>query len=511
MVILWFMITLIKASLFADPRNPPQVYKELKSMAKKDKDKDKHELNNFDMTLEECRAVFDTFDNLVIVDANGYLKYLSPDMYPVIEAYNKKPIPDSIVGKHISEIHPASKILNAFDASKNDDIFFYFASNVTNIARIKPVKTDGKITGAIDYDYFTDGPMLNAFVDKLIEYHKKGFINLQDTFQSMLAESRSERTIKYVVTDIVGNSPAIRQLRMQIGRIAESDSTVLITGKTGCGKELIAHSIHNLSLRCKKKMVEINCAAIPDALFESELFGYVGGAFTGAKRDGRKGSFELADNSTIFLDEVDQLPLHVQPKLLRVLQEREVTRIGGTPKPIDIRVIAATNKDLWALVKDGSFREDLYYRLNVIELNVPSLKERRDDIPQLVDYQLQRLNRKMSRNIAKVSDEVLEAFMNYDWPGNVRELNNIIEHAVNVCSDEVIGLKDLGSFIQRSADRALNISFNSDNPLEDVRNNAEREAIKAALRMTDNNRSQAAALLKISRTALYDKINKLGL
>ncbi len=471
----------------------------------------KHELNNFDMTLDECRAVFDTLDDLVIVDADGYLKYLSPDMYPVIEAYNKKPIPDSIVGKHISEIHPASKILNALDPHKNDELSFYFASNVTNIARIKSIKKDGKTVGAIDYDYFTDGPMLKAFVDKLVEYHKKGFINLQDTFQSMLVESRNERTIKYVVTDIIGNSPAIRQLRMQIGRIAESDSTVLITGKTGCGKELIAHSIHNLSLRCKKKMIELNCAAIPDSLFESELFGYVGGAFTGARRDGQKGMFELADNSTIFLDEVDQLPLHVQPKLLRVLQEREVTRIGGTPKPIDIRVIAATNKDLWALVKEGSFREDLYYRLNVIELTVPSLKERRDDIPQLIDYQLKKLNRKMSRNISGVSDEVLDAFMNYDWPGNVRELNNIIEHAMNVCSDDIIGLKDLGSFVNRAALRTLDISFDSDNPLEDIRNKAERDAIETALRMTDNNRSKAAALLRISRTALYDKISKLGL
>ena len=471
----------------------------------------KQELNNFDMTLEECRAVFDTFDDLVIVDADGYLKYLSPDMYPVLEAYNKKPIPNSIVGKHISEIHPASKILNALDANNTDELCFYFASDVTNIARIKAIKKNGRIVGAIDYDYFTDGTTLKAFVDKLFEYHKKGFINLQDTFQSMLNESRNERTIKYVVTDIVGKSRAMRELRMQIGKIAESDSTVLVTGKTGCGKELVAHSIHNLSLRCKKKMVEVNCAAIPDSLFESELFGYEDGSFTGAKRGGRQGLFERADNSTIFLDEVDQLPLHVQPKLLRVLQEREVTRIGGTPKPIDIRVIAATNKDLWGLVKEGKFREDLYYRINVVELYIPPLKDRKEDIPLLVNHQLQKLNREMSRSIIKVSDEVLDVFMNYDWPGNVRELNNVIEHAMNVCRENYIDLCDLGSFVYKTASRQLNINFDSDNPLEDMRNNAEREAIKTALKLTDNNRSRAAALLKISRTALYDKINKLGL
>ena len=298
---------------------------------------------------------------------------------------------------------------------------------------------------------------------------------------------------------------------MQIGKIAESDSTVLVTGKTGCGKELVAHSIHNLSLRCKKKMIEVNCAAIPDSLFESELFGYEEGAFTGAKRGGQKGLFERADKSTIFLDEVDQLPFHVQPKLLRVLQEKEVTRIGGVPKPLDIRVIAATNKDLWQLVKDGKFREDLYYRLNVVELDIPPLKERKEDISLLVNHQLMKLNKEISRDIKGVSNDVIEVFMNYDWPGNVRELNNVLEHAVNVCRDEFIRLEDLGNFIYKTAGRMLDISFDSDNPLEDIRNNAEKEAIKTALKLTNNNRSKAAELLKISRTSLYDKINKLKL
>lgn len=473
--------------------------------------RDMHKINNFDMTLEECRAVFDTLEDLVIVDADGYLKYLSPDMYPVIEAYNKKPIPDSIVGKHISEIHPATKILNALDERNSDELCFYFASDVTNIARIKAIKQNGKIVGAIDYDYFTDGTSLKTFIDKIYEYSRKGFINLQDTFQSMLEESRNESVIKYVVTDIIGKSQSIRELRMQIGKIAESDSTVLVTGKTGCGKELVAHSIHNLSLRCKKKMIEVNCAAIPDSLFESELFGYEEGSFTGAKRGGQKGLFERADKSTIFLDEVDQLPFHVQPKLLRVLQEKEVTRIGGVPKPLDIRVIAATNKDLWQLVKEGRFREDLYYRLNVVELDIPPLKDRKEDIPLLVNHQLKKLNKEISRSIKGVSNDVIEVFMNYDWPGNVRELNNVLEHAVNVCRDEFIRFEDLGNFIYKTAGRMLDISFDSENPLEDIRNNAEKEAIKTALKLTNNNRSKAAELLKISRTALYDKINKLKL
>lgn len=463
------------------------------------------------MTLEECRAVFDTFDNLVIIDEKGILKYLSPDMYPMVEAYNKKPLPDSVVNRHISEIHPASKILNALNEQNPDELCFYFASDVTNIARIKAIQKDGKIVGAIDYDYFTDGPQLKSFIDKLSEYGEKGFINLEDTFQSMFEASKKKHAIKYVVTDIIGKSPAIRGLRMQIGKIAESSSTVLITGKTGCGKELVAHSIHNLSLRCRNDMVEVNCAAIPEALFESELFGYEDGAFTGAKRGGKKGMFERADKSTIFLDEVDQLPFNVQPKLLRVLQEKEVTPIGGSARPIDIRVIAATNKDLWRMVQEGKFREDLYYRLNVIEINIPPLCERKEDIPLLVNYQMQKLNKQMTKNIKKVAPEVLDIFMHYDWPGNVRELNNVLEYAANICMEDKISSDHLGSFIRRVIGNNIDYHFESDSPLEDIKMQAEKSAVKTALEITGNNRSKAAKLLKISRTALYDKIEKYDL
>ncbi len=474
------------------------------------KQKDR-KLNNFDMTLEECRAVFDTIDNLVIVDENGYLKYLSPDMFDMVEAYNKKPVPETVVGKHISEIHPATKILNALQEGNADELCFYFASDVTNIARIKAVRKHGKLIGAIDYDYFTDGLELKSFIDKLADYSQKGFINLDDTFASMLETSKKQRKIKYVVTDIIGRSPAIRSLRMQIGKIAESSSTVLVTGKTGCGKELVAHSIHNLSLRCRKAMVEVNCAAIPESLFESELFGYEEGAFTGAKKGGKKGLFEKADQSTIFLDEVDQLPYHVQPKLLRVLQEKEITPIGGTARPVDIRVIAATNKDLWKLVKEGKFREDLYYRLNVVELHIPPLCERKEDIPMLANYEISKLNKEMTKNIKSLSPEVMDIFMSYDWPGNVRELNNVLEYAMNVCMEDTIRQEHLGSFLLKVIGKQVEFNFDSDAPLEDIRSQAEKEAIKAALKITKNNRSKAAKLLKISRRALYDKISRYHL
>lgn len=212
----------------------------------------------------------------------------------------------------------------------------------------------------------------------------------------------------------------------------------MISGKTGCGKEVVAHSIHNTSRRCKNPLIAVNCAAIPESLVESEFFGYEEGSFTGAQKGGKTGLFELANHGTLFLDEVDQLPYHIQPKLLRVLQEKEVTHIGGTPTPVDVRVIAATNKDLWQMVLDDKFREDLYYRLNVMEIHIPPLAERKEDIPLLVEHQFQKINQETATNVKNISNEVMELFLRYDWPGNVRELNNLLERSVILCQEETL-------------------------------------------------------------------------
>ena len=360
-----------------------------------DKKWNPEEYNNFDMTLEECRRVFDAIENLVIVDADGNIKYLSPNMYFMIEAYNKRPVPKTVVGKHVNEVHHVSKITNALKSGKPIKNCFYFSSDVTNIARIEPLYDGDKLVGAIDYDIFTNGQDLNDFLEKLEEYSGKGLLNFKDTFHSMYDSSKKNAPIKYSITDFIGQSAAARQIRQQIANLSESSSTVLISGKTGCGKEVVAHSIHNTSRRCKNPLIAVNCAAIPESLVESEFFGYEEGSFTGAQKGGKSGLFELANHGTLFLDEVDQLPYHIQPKLLRVLQETEVTRIGGTPTPVDVRVIAATNKDLWQMVLDDKFREDLYYRLNVMEIQIPPLAERKEDIPLLVDHQLQKINQKL--------------------------------------------------------------------------------------------------------------------
>lgn len=208
------------------------------------------------------------------------------------------------------------------------------------------------------------------------------------------------------------------------------------------------------------------------------------------------------------MDEVNSLPYHIQPKLLRALQEKEVTRIGGKPRPVNIRVIAATNQDLWKLVEEGKFREDLYYRLNVVEIDIPPLAQRREDIPILAQHQLHKLNRQMVKRVERISDEVMALFEAYDWPGNVRELNNILERAMNRCRGDTLEVENLGDFVTKVLNKQVEVDWEDENPLEKVRMQAEKEAIQRALEVTKGNRSQAARLLKISRTSFYDKLEK---
>lgn len=463
--------------------------------------------DNFDMTLEECRLVFDTMDNLIIIDERGRIKYFSPNMYSMVEAYNKRPLPDKVVGKHVSEVHPATKILNAARSEKFDETCFYFASDVTNIARIKNLYRDGRLVGAIDYDIFTDGVELKEFLQKVSEYAEKGFINLQDTFQSMYETSKKQQTIKYCVTDIIGKSQAMTALRMQIAQVSESNSTVLVTGKTGCGKEMVAHSIHNLSRRCKRPMITINCAAIPEALVESELFGYEEGAYTGARRGGKKGKFELADKGVLFLDEITNMPLDMQAKLLRILQEGKLVPIGGTKLvAFDVQVIAATNKDIIQEIEAGNFRKDLFYRLNLIHIKVPPLRERGDDIRYFLDYFLRMYDPEGGKRLSR---EVTEILCRYDWPGNVRQLENVIERMVILSDGPIIGKNCIPGEIAGSMmelDGSGLLSLEGERSLDAVC----REYVHRMVGHCDGNIKKAAGLLGISRATVYKYLKSEG-
>jgi len=327
-----------------------------------------------------------------------------------------------------------------------------------------------------------------------------------ESFQdlSQIEQLRKELTKQYTFEDIVGRSPAMMRLFEILPQIAESSSTVLIEGPSGTGKELFARAIHNLSPRKGKPLITVNCGALPDTLLESELFGHKAGAFTDAKRD-KLGRFALADGGTIFLDEIGDISPAMQVRLLRVLQERLVEPLGSVePIPVDVRVVAATNRDLASLVQAGEFREDLFYRILVIRLELPGLQQRREDIPLLVDHLVAKFNRLQGKDIAGVTDEVLARLMDHDYPGNVRELENIIEQAFVLCRGGLIQLHHLPPEL-----RPTTTSGSTESGPMSLRT-MEKYLISEALRRHKGNRKRAAHDLGIDTSTLYRKIKALG-
>ena len=316
---------------------------------------------------------------------------------------------------------------------------------------------------------------------------------------------------KYSFDEIMGNSEAMNNAKELATRIATSNSTVLLTGESGTGKELFAQAIHGMSPRKNNPFIAVNCAAIPGELFESELFGYEPGAFSGAKKEGKPGKIELAMNGTLFLDEISELPYEAQGKLLRVLQEKEVERVGGTAsKHIDVRIIAATNRDLGQLVEEGKFRQDLYYRLFVFDLTIPSLRERRADILPLAYYFIDYFNVKFDLEVKHIDDKLQDWMLNYDWQGNVRELKAVIERGMNIVDGDTLSLSDLFFATQVSTNTTTKktVSLQS---LEDEVRSAEINAIQRALQESNGDRSLAAQKLKIHIASLYRKIAKYNL
>jgi two-component system NtrC family response regulator len=314
---------------------------------------------------------------------------------------------------------------------------------------------------------------------------------------------RTEVTEKYRLGNIIAHSAAMEPVIQMAMQVARSNATVLLTGESGTGKELFARAIHYNSPRASKPLITVNCPSIPDNLLESELFGHVKGAFTGALRD-RKGKFELADGGTIFLDEIGDLKESVQAKLLRVLQEHEVERLGGSEViRVDVRVIAATNKNLEELVKQGRFREDLYYRLNVVPIHIPPLRERKEDIPFLVDTFVRKYAGEQSFT---VEPEVYSLMQAYHWPGNVRELENVIERAIVLSHEPRLTAESLPPHIGQPA-AALPFELDASLTLEEI----ERRAIQAALKKSGGNRTRAAQLLGIPRHVLLYRLKKFGM
>ncbi|MCL4475211.1 MAG: sigma-54 dependent transcriptional regulator [Nitrospirae bacterium] len=308
---------------------------------------------------------------------------------------------------------------------------------------------------------------------------------------------------------VIGDTPAVKQTLQTVRKIGPTDSTVLITGETGVGKELIARALHLASPRRNQPLIKVNCAAIPESLLESELFGYEKGAFTGAVT-AKPGRFEIAHKGTIFLDEIGDMPHHLQAKLLGVIQDRAFERVGGVKTiRVDIRIIAATNTDLQSAVRSGKFRPDLFYRLNVVPIHIPPLRERKDDLVILVHYFLGRFIVKYRKQTTAVSPEVMAALAAYDWPGNIRELENVLERMVLMSETDILGLELMPEEIRGSGFTAASSTLKE--KIDTVSHLTEKQMIIDALNKTNQNRTKAAELLGISRRTLQNKIKEYGL
>ncbi len=447
----------------------------------------------FYMKIEEAglelKNIIDSiYEAICVVDADGIVIIWNKNA----EKLYKIPV-ENIIGKNVLDFFPDAAISKVLKNKKEIQNEYHSPRKDTHIfISALPIYRGGEFVGVVS----TDRDVTE--VKKLSQKLEKA-----NTKLSFLEEEVKRFSGSF--GNIIGNSPKLIK-RIEIARrVSKSDASIIITGESGTGKEVFARAIHENSGK-KGLFVPVNCSAIPRELFESELFGYEPGAFTGANKKGKMGIFELANGGTIFLDEIGDMPMHMQAKLLRVLQEREIMRVGGEKKiKIDARIVSATHKDLKNMVENGEFREDLFYRLNVVEVDLPPLRERKGDILLLVEHFLKEICKKSGRNVPSIEKDVIKLIQNYEWKGNIRELKNTVEHLIVLNSDDSIGMDIVPSYIIE------NIKYkeiNDEYPLDlgAAVEKVEKASIKRALEMTDGNKAKAAKLLNIPRSTLYYKM-----
>lgn len=460
--------------------------------------KDSHtQLMQEKMTLDMIEDLLEhAYEGFTLVDAEGKIvKWNYEKLFGIKEK--------DAVGKPVEDVIENTRLHIVVKTGEKEIKDIQRIHGHDMIANRIPIIRNGQIIGAVGAVLFKDASDIREMAKELIK--------LENKVCEYKGELERLQDKKYSFDSIITKDPKMEYLKKLARKAAESNSTVLILGESGTGKEMFAQAIHKASYRKTESFMPINCAAIPKELLESELFGYEGGAFTGAKRSGKPGKFELANGGTIFLDEIGNMPLEMQAKLLRVLEEREFERVGGTEKILlDARIIAATNEDIEEAVKMGKFREDLYYRLNVITLDIPPLRDRKEDIPLIAENLLEYLAKELDIPKKSLSPETLNILKQYHWPGNVRELRNVLERGINLSSGNTILPKHLPDRIFMNIEGEMG-KFNEISPLREVIAEAEREAIIKALSKTKGNKTLAAEKLGIHRTALYKKMNRYGL
>ena len=446
------------------------------------------------LLAENALRIFfdDASESLVIIDSNGYIVMMNKPYADFLGIRQEEAI-----GKPVVNIIDNTRLHIVVNRGESEYGQVQWIRGHKAITSRIPIFNDGQIIGAIGKVNFKDSSELDKLYKKVEEQNKE-LSNYKERFRKIKGNY-------FALDNIIGNNQKIMELKDIVKRVSHSDSTVLITGQSGTGKEVFATAIHETSNRKDNNFVKINCAAIPEHILESELFGYDEGAFTGSKKGGKIGKFELASHGTIFLDEIGDMSIDMQSKILRVLQDKVVERVGGNdPKKVDVRIIAATNQNLIEKIEKGKFREDLYYRLNVVHIKLPLLRDRKDDISILCNFFIKKFNDKFGIYIEKISDEAMSRMLDYNWPGNIRELENVIERAYNFVEGDEITLENL-------PDNILNYMYASKGKLNNKMNNFEKEMIVKTLKECNGNKSRTARILGVNRPNLYQKLKKYNI
>jgi arginine utilization regulatory protein len=458
-----------------------------------------------DKYYESIIKILDYIDEgIQIIDDKGRIIYYNKAarLFDGIEG-------ETALGRHILEIYPSlsyetSTLIQSMETMSTimdkEQVFInYKGDHITTINSSFPIKAGNKIVGAVEVS--KNITQVKALSEKIV--------HLQSTLHKPGAKNQNVRTNeKYTFMDIIGQTNEMLKLKTLAFKASQSDSPVMIGGNTGTGKELFVQAIHYASNRKDKPFIAQNCAALPVNLLESMLFGSVRGSFTGAEN--RPGLFELADGGTLFLDEINSMPLELQAKLLRVIQNNNIRRVGATSTiDVDVRIIAAFNTDINEILSSGQMRKDLFYRLNVITLIIPDLKDRKGDIPLLVKFFIEKYNKKRNKFITDLSDEVTDIFMRYDWPGNVRELEHTIEGIASIYDIDIIREEHLPYQFKTLNKKSAPIKINKIIPMKEALLEAEKKLIVDALQSSNQNISQASKLLKIPRQTLQYRIKKL--
>jgi transcriptional regulator with PAS, ATPase and Fis domain len=432
------------------------------------------------------------FEWLVVVDNDGRIIYINENYCKFLEVDRNKAI-----GSHVTNVIENTRMHKVVESGTEEVADLQYIKGNYMIANRIPIVVDEEVIGAFGSVIFRD---TSEWMQ--MSSHVK---NMMSKIQSYIQDINTG--VKYNLNDIIGTSEGIKELKDKAQMIAPSDISILIRGESGTGKELFAHSIHQLSERSGQPFIKVNCAAIPEQLLESELFGYEEGAFTGAKKGGKKGKFQLAHKGTLFLDEIGDMPLNMQAKLLRVLQEGEVEAVGASRvHQVNVRIIAATNRPLEKMMEEKRFRSDLYYRINVIPFVIPPLRERKEDIEMLADFFLAKSMKSSGKRIQGFQQEVLDIFTSYSWPGNLRELENVINASTYLSNENQISLSSLPQYM-----KAGNLYNVESKTLKEIIEDTEKKVLEQSLKKFQEDKRKMASSLGISKSTMYEKLNKYNL